>query len=113
MKGGHMAFQKEEKVHYVEITCADGEFSYSNDGFEVARGEFIEWSCDESNGDYYTVIIGERTPFEWKEKRKKCGKKIKDKIKDEAESGEYKYNLSVEDGGNTWTDDPVFIVKRP
>ncbi|UCC40853.1 MAG: hypothetical protein JSV96_05295 [Candidatus Aminicenantes bacterium] len=105
-----MAAQENGKVHYVDITRDNGNFKYSNDSFEVERGDFIEWSCEETNGEDYTVIF-QKTPFYWKEKEKKCGQKIKDKIKEEAEDGEYKYKVSVNDGQNVWTDDSIFIVK--
>ena len=107
-----MAAQNEPKTHYVHITCNNGVFKYTLDDFEVERKDSIEWTCVGSKDDIFGVILATRTPFRWKTKNRKRTQKIKDKIKDAAGYGSYKYFVVVTEGENIWFDDPNFIVRR-
>jgi len=105
--------QKRNQPHRVEIIVKNGEICYSNDYFKVNRGDSIIWSCDKKYGHCYSVHLGYKSPLPKGRYRKACGQDIRDKVKTNAEPGEYKYFVAVYDGKNIWTDDPIFIVRRP
>lgn len=109
-----MAVQKKAATHNVEISVSkSGNISYSNDNFKVDRGDSIIWSCDKKYGHCYSVHLGYKSPLPKGRYRKACGQAIKDKVKTNADFGHHKYMVAVCDGKNIWTDDPIFIVKRP
>jgi plastocyanin len=117
-KGGNMAVQKKGKqkrnqTHRVEIVINGGDLSYSIDNFKVDQGDSIIWSCDKRYGHCYSVHLGYKSPLAKGRYRRACGQEIIDRVSPKAEPGDYKYIVAVCDGENIWTDDPIFIVKRP
>ena len=96
----------------INITQKDGDLSYDPCCPKVKRGDLIHWICERENGDYFAVHIGWNTPLDEGRYRKPCGAKIVAQVDDDAQYGEYKYSVSVFDGSDIWTDDPIFIVRR-
>ena len=99
------------QTHTVNITVKNGDFSYDNPLFYAYRGDTILWKC--TNNYHFAVHLGWNSPMPKGRYRAKPGKEIKDKIKSDADHGDYKYFVAVYDGNdNVWTDDPRFIVRK-
>ncbi len=94
----------------VEIKLNNGDLSYEPCCPQVERGEELKWICHA--GDF-GVHIGRNSPLPKGRYRQANGNPTGDDVLPNARPGEYKYFVAVHDGTNIWTDDPIFIVKRP
>ena len=94
----------------VKITLRNGNLSYHPCCPKVNRGEELTWKCDEGA---FAVHIGYNSPLPKGRYRAKKGDATGDNVGGNAQPGEYKYFVAVYDGEQVWTDDPIFIVKRP
>lgn len=94
----------------VNINLRNGEFTYHPCCPKVKQGEELKWRCDDGA---FAVHIGYNSPLPKGRYRAKSGDETGDNVGSNAQPGHYKYSVAVYDGEYLWTDDPIFIIRRP
>jgi plastocyanin len=105
-----MKNQRKPETRTVTISMEDGNISYDKLCVFVEPEDTIEWACENDNY-HFAVHIGWDSPLRKGRYRATKGKRISDRVPEDARPGRYKYFVAVFDGENIWTDDPEFIVK--
>jgi hypothetical protein len=94
----------------VDVTVgADGKPAVSIDPIDACPNDEIEWKFKGAGAREFAIKFASEadSPFNWKHKREKVGKKLKGTVRADAAARDYKYTAEV-DGMDR---DPMIIIR--